>query len=99
MGKIQGPYRLGMPSEDIERDFPALAKEAYMIKSPEDINYNCLAFALGDYRNWWEMSGNTGTYWPDGFPDNLSVPTVVAIFKLHGFTVSPTERPSQRQIP
>jgi hypothetical protein len=76
-----------MPAEDIERDFPALVSGAYKIKSPEDFNYNCLAFALGDYRNWWEPPGNTGSYWPDGFPGDITVPTAVAIFKLHGFTV------------
>ena len=87
MGKVQGPDRLGMPAEDIERDFPELTGAGYKIKSPEDINYNCLAFALGDHRNWWEPPGNTGSYWPDGFPDDITAPTVVTIFKVHGFTV------------
>jgi hypothetical protein len=99
MGKVSRPDRLGMPAEDTERDFPELTRAGYKIRSPEDINYNCLAFALGDHRNWWEPPGSTGSYWPDGFPDDITVPTAVAISRCMALPWSLTELPSQRLIP
>jgi len=74
-----------MPREDIEADFPALIGKDYDV-SDEDFNYNCLAYALGDHRNWWEPPNGEGRYWPPGFDEDVTVKTVEAIIKLHGFT-------------
>ena len=75
-----------MPKSDIERDFPSLIGAAYDL-SDEDFNYNCLAYALGDQKNWWEPPKGSGQYWPPGFPDDVSVKTVELIIRKHGFTV------------
>jgi hypothetical protein len=70
-------------TQDIERDFPGME---YEVRSDEDFNYNCLAFALGDSTNWWEP-GVMGHYWPPGFPADTTVKTVSAIIATHGFVV------------
>src|SRR5689334_8875462 len=75
-----------MAKTDVERDFPALTQRDYAL-SDEDFNFNCLAFALGDYHNWWEPPRGKGNYWPDGFPEDLTVQTVESIIRTHGFTV------------
>ena len=75
-----------MSREAVERDFPMLHGFDYRL-SDEDINNNCLGFALGDEKNWWEPPGGSGQYWPPGFPDDCTVETVEAIIRLHGFTV------------
>ena len=76
-----------MSLEDIERDFPSLKRgENYDEASELNFNYNCLAFVLGDYYNWWEPPALFGHYWPPGFPEDVKVETVTAIIKLHGFT-------------
>jgi hypothetical protein len=74
-----------MSRQDLELDFPSLAGKDYDI-SDEDFNYNCLAYALGDYNNWWEPPIGDGRYWPSGFPEDVTVDTVEAIIRLHGFT-------------
>ena len=79
-----------MPAGDIERDFPLLNSSNYQVISPEDFNYNCFAFALGDKRNWWEPPGLFGYYWPDGFAGTADLKTAVAIIRLHGFTLDVT---------
>src|ERR1700733_11995080 len=76
-----------MAVEDIERDFPSLTPENYKLTSNADFNYNCLAFVLGDDKNWWEPPGEFGFYWPPGFSKDLRVETAVSIIKLHGFIV------------
>jgi hypothetical protein len=80
-----------MPKSDIERDFPSLVGAAYGL-SDEDFNYNCLAYALGDQKNWWEPPKGPGQYWPPGFPDDVSVKTVESIIRAHGFSVEVTDK-------
>jgi hypothetical protein len=72
---------------DIQRDFPLLNDGNHKETSPIDFNYNCLAFALGDLKKWWEPPGQFGFYWPAGFPNDVSIPTVSSLIKLHGYTV------------
>ena len=71
---------------DIQRRFPALNDENCKETSPSDFNYNCLAFVLGDLKNWWEPPGLYGYFWPPGFPPDLTVNTVLSIIRLHGYT-------------
>ncbi|MDQ2947975.1 MAG: hypothetical protein M3Y27_18915 [Acidobacteriota bacterium] len=75
-----------MPKSDIERDFPKLINATYDT-SDEDFNHNCLAFAVGDYHNWWEPPSGHGQYWPPGFSEDVTVQTVESIIRVHGFTV------------
>jgi hypothetical protein len=88
-----------MSRSDVESDFPGLIGKQYDL-SPEDFNYNCLSFALGDYSQWWEPPKGPGQYWPPGFSDDTTVETVEAIIRLHGFTVEimPNEKPSSDAI-
>lgn len=75
-----------MPKADIEQDFPSLVGKNYDL-SDEDFNYNCLAYAVGDQKNWWEPPKGGGRYWPPGFDDDLRVGTVESIIRVFGFTV------------
>ncbi len=75
-----------MSRADVEIDFPALIGKSYEL-SDEDFNYNCLAYAVGDLRNWWEPPKQAGRYWSAGFPEDTTVRTVVSIMELFGFTV------------
>jgi hypothetical protein len=74
-----------MARSDVERDFPLLQGETFEL-SDEDFNYNCLAYVLGDYKNWWQPPNGRGNYWPPGFRNDVTVKTVEEIIKLHGFT-------------
>ena len=76
-----------MSAESIESSFPSLSASGYQIESPEDFNYNCLAFVLGDRNNWWEPLPQFVFYWPSGFSPDVSVATVVKIIQLHGYIV------------
>jgi hypothetical protein len=77
-----------MSLADIEADLPLLRRgENYDEASEWNFDYNCLAFVLGDYENWWEPLGLYGHYWPPGFPEDVTVETVTKIIKLHGFVV------------
>jgi len=46
--------------------FPGLRGQAYQIASPRDDNYNCIAWAAGDDRNWWWPDAVGEDTWPAG---------------------------------
>lgn len=46
----------------IESWFPGLARRTFEITSPQDIRYNCIAWAAGDSSKWWWPA--QGYYWP-----------------------------------
>ena len=41
-------------------DFPYLTRDNYLITSPATVEYNCVAWSIGDDSRWWEP----GMYWP-----------------------------------
>ena len=51
-----------MGHNDLEGRFPRLRDEGYQITSPEDITYNCVAWAAGCDTRWWEPTPDG--YWP-----------------------------------
>lgn len=75
-----------LPERDpeLEYDCPGLVSAGYSIKSPVDSFYNCVAFALGDVKNYWDDVKVKGYYWPSG----CSADTVdgwANVFRLHNY--------------
>jgi hypothetical protein len=73
--------------QEIESLFPLLVGTSYSEESPATDTYNCVAFAVGDFQNWWWPRKGYGIYWPPGFPLDDFVATLVSIFELHGYSV------------
>jgi len=72
-----------MKIKEIEDLFPNLKDCNYKIISPIDFDYNCIAWAAGDYETlWWPDSLNIG-YWPDGAPRIESIEA----FEILGYNV------------
>ena len=38
----------------LSADCPNLSPEQFTLTSPQDSTYNCIAWVVGDDRNWWE---------------------------------------------
>jgi hypothetical protein len=75
-----------MSRHDIELDFPSLIGKEYEL-SDENFDYNCLAYALGDEKRWWEPPNGFEKYWPDGFNADTTVATAESIIRVSGFIV------------
>jgi hypothetical protein len=70
---------------DLEEDFPGLRGGHYTPTSPVDPAYNCVAWAVGDTKYFWDDVGVRGYYWPPGLsPDTLS--GWLEVFRLHGYS-------------
>ena len=83
-----------MSEAEIIALFPDLQQDAgFKITSYEDINYNCIAWALL-YTNRWVQPPNTyygldgvHYFWPDGINKTNDIGSLVELFELKGYTV------------
>lgn len=73
----------------IEKAFPNLAKDGFLIKSPKSIKYNCIAWAVGvDRVPWWPIDG----YWPDKIPRNESLTSFIKLFVTLGYKICKSDK-------
>ena len=72
-----------MTAEALASLFPTMAQTGYAITSPEDWRYNCIAWAVGDMRQWWEPL--RGSYWPPGVPREYTLAAYTRVFAIHGY--------------
>ncbi len=72
----------------LEDLFPGLAAGGYRITSPRDKDYNCIAWAAGDSRNWWWPDPDLEEeYWPPGHPRERTVSAFQGVFIALGYSV------------
>lgn len=77
------------PNSELEQFFPGLSAGNYKLTSPKDGSYNCVAWAVGDVRAFWDdvrILGRRvkGYYWPPA----ISADTLDGwkeVFALHNY--------------
>ena len=57
----------------------------YVLTSPEDPRYNCVAFAVGDVSQFWYDIKINGYYWPTGARSADTIEGWVDVFEIHGY--------------
>lgn len=73
-------------SEVNEPDFfPHSAQYPFQVTSPEDVNYNCIAWACEDTEKWYWPDPFNFYYWPDGIAREESIQAFKALFELLGY--------------
>ena len=72
----------------LEQVFPGLAGSVYQVTSPRDQDYNCIAWAAGDNRNWWWPGQDVAReYWPPDVPRERTLSAFVAAFAALGYAI------------
>ena len=61
--------------------FPALAD--FTVTSPQEVRYNCIAWAAGETHRWW--SPDLDSYWPPEVPMDYGLAAYVAAFRTLGY--------------
>lgn len=74
-----------MCQDDLERKWPGLKRGEYDVTSPETIRYNCIAWAAGDDRRWWQPIEVPYSYWPEDAPNELTCEAFEAAFATLGY--------------
>jgi hypothetical protein len=69
--------------DHLETLFSALGGSGYVITSPADDRYNCIAWAAHDNERWWWPDEDS--YWPDGAPREETIAAFVAVYGELGF--------------
>src|SRR2546423_14801313 len=72
-----------MPSDYVEATFPDLTKSYCKVTSPATIEYNCIAWTVGDLERWWWPSPNS--YWPPNLPRENTLDGIVRMFESLGY--------------
>ena len=62
-------------------DFPQILNEGYTIESVATADYNCVAWAAGDDKNWWYP----GYHWPTGVPRKFTINSLTQLFRRRGY--------------
>jgi hypothetical protein len=64
-------------------DFPNSSHEEFIITSPEDRFYNCIAWAYGIPDRWLWPSQHT--YWPSNIPLEVTLDAFILLFRSIGY--------------
>ena len=71
-----------MTAEEIAEIFPNLKN--YQITSPADYRYNCVAWAAGDTKNWWQPSDSPYFFWLRDDKSDL-LENCIKVFDILGY--------------
>lgn len=74
-----------MPGSWSQRDLPRLHSGNCKITSPASNAYNCIAWAAGNDKRWWDPT--IPYYWPAGVPREVSIDAVVRVYESLGFAI------------
>ena len=69
----------------LEDVFPRLRTSAYEFTSPQDVRYNCVAWAAGDVDRWWEPDGFGLGFWPAIAPRAYTLEAYASAYSQLGF--------------
>ncbi len=69
----------------LEKVFPQLAGSGYEVTSPPTPQYNCIAWAAGEDSRWWWPGASPQSYWPEGIPNEVTVPAFIQAYALLGY--------------
>ena len=75
-----------MDAAVIEQAFPGLAGTHYVITSPFNVNYNCLAWAAGREDAWWWPDPLGRGYWPEGIDRVATLDAFIKAFATLGYS-------------
>lgn len=57
----------------------------YTITSPTTVDYNCIAWAVGETGHWWDPDPDY--YWPEEAPRQVTLEAFVAMFRSEGYKI------------
>ena len=75
------------PLKRLEDEFPGLRTSRYAVTSPASPAYNCIAWAAGDTRRWWEPDPYLLYFWPPQIPRRYDIDAYTAAYGVLGFQI------------
>lgn len=75
-----------MVEPGLEDLFPGLRGQPYVVQSPRDTAYNCIAWAAGVNHAWWWPDVDGEDHWPEGAERAVTVEAFRAAFATLGYS-------------
>lgn len=69
----------------LKAEFPCLTEANYHVTSPQDVQYNCIAWAAGENDVWWWPDDMLYAYWPDTVPRQTTMAAFIQAFSTKGY--------------
>lgn len=66
-------------------EFPNSVQEPFLITSPQDVRYNCIAWAFGDSEKFYWPSDLPEYFWPENIKKEESIDAFVALYESIGY--------------
>jgi len=91
MARMGSPARAdlkvrNLTPEELARNLPRLQPSRYEVKSHATPRYNCVAFANGDERHWWEAGVFGGRFfWPPEIREDSTLQAWRQLFVSQGY--------------
>lgn len=77
---------VGLTPSRILQLWPGLVGNVWTITSPNDPDYNCIAWAAEDTDNWWwPPVHQPDVYWPDGVPREETTAAFIEAYRTVGY--------------
>ena len=67
-------------------EFPCLTATNYHVTSPKDVQYNCIAWAVGENDVWWWPDDMLYAYWPDTVSRQVTIEAFIQAFSTKGYS-------------
>ena len=71
----------------LENDYPNLKSTDYQVTSPDTIDYNCVAWAMGETDTWWWPIPEDESYWLTNVPSQETLEAFIQVFTVVGYQV------------
>lgn len=62
--------------------FPNLSRSNFRVTSPQDGDYNCIAWAAEENDRWWWPET---AYWPDNVPEEITLDAFICAYQTLGY--------------
>lgn len=71
---------------EIDAKFPRLTVDEFRPTSPQTLDYNCFAWAVGDDTRWWDTDWDH--YWPQDVPMNNKLESFIKLFQFLWYEIT-----------
>ena len=58
----------------------------YQVTSPQDVQYNCIAWAAGENDIWWWPDEMFSLHWPEDAPRQVTIEAFIQAFSTKGYS-------------
>lgn len=71
----------------LKAEFPLMTEANYYVTSPQDVQYNCIAWAAGEDDVWWWPDSMYNAHWPDSASRQETIEAFIQAFSTKGYSL------------